>query len=391
MTARRPDLVSGSVMRLRARCPFFAVLALHSRWIEKPEIGTAGTNGEDIWFNPEFLGDLKPAHRDFVVAHEVAHVALRHVTRIGSRDPMRWNVAADVVVNGMLIAMGLEMTPGGIRMPDLEHLRVEDVYARLGDLSPNLKRKLGVTAGSKLRDILPPPEGAGAGEEGAGAGEEGPAEGGSAQDAMWRTALQRAAVIQRLHGGGRGTDFLGVSRELDQVLDPQLDWRTLLWRFMVQTPTDYAGYDRRFIHRGQYIDALAGESLTVGVCIDTSGSIDMHMLRDFMAELQGILRAYPHIRVKLYFADMALYGPWWLDRDSVLPQPHGGGGTDLVPFFEAITEDEMGEDAVDLAVYQTDGYGPIPDEAPHVPVMWLVPEGAREDFPWGEVARLEVA
>ena len=160
---------------------------------------------------------------------------------------------------------------------------------------------------------------------------------------------------------------------------------------MVQTPTDYAGYDRRFIHRGQYIDALAGESLTVGVCIDTSGSIDMHMLRDFMAELQGILRAYPHIRVKLYFADMALYGPWWLDRDSVLPQPHGGGGTDLVPFFEAITEDEMGEDAVDLAVYQTDGYGPIPDEAPHVPVMWLVPEGAREDFPWGEVARLEVA
>jgi predicted metal-dependent peptidase len=115
------------------------------------------------------------------------------------------------------------------------------------------------------------------------------------------------------------------------------------------------------------------------------------MLRDFMAELQGILRAYPHIRVKLYFADMALYGPWWLDQDSVLPQPHGGGGTDLVPFFEAITEDEMGEDAVDLAVYQTDGYGPIPDEAPHVPVMWLVPEGAREDFPWGEVARLEVA
>ena len=380
MTARLPEQVSGSVMRLRARCPFWAVLALHSRWIEKPEIGTAATNGEDIWFSPEFLGGLTPAHRDFVVAHEVAHVALRHVTRIGRRDPQRWNVAADVVVNGMLVSMGLDMPPGGVRMPDLEHLAVEDVYARLGDLTAHLKRKVGAKEGSKLRDLLhseAAPEAGLRGDPG--------------QDAMWRTAIQRASVIQRLHGQGRGTDALGRSRELDQVLDPQLDWRTLLWRFMVQTPTDYAGYDRRFIHQGQYVDALAGESLTVGVCIDTSGSVDMAMLRDFMAELQGILRAHTHIRVKLYFADTVLYGPWWLDRDSPLPIPQGGGGTDLVPFFEAIAEDELGDEAVDLAIYQTDGYGPIPEEAPRVPVMWLVPQGAREEFPWGDVARLEAA
>jgi predicted metal-dependent peptidase len=295
-------------------------------------------------------------------------------------------VAADVVVNGMLISMGLTMVPGGIRMEDFEHMRVEDVYARLGDLSPKLKRKLGAKDGSKLRDLMPGGGPGGEEQEGdSGSGAE------SAEDAMWRTALQRASVIHRMHGGGRGLDAAGASRELAQVLDPQLDWRTLLWRFMVHTPTDYVGYDRRFIHRGQYLDALAGESLTVGVCIDTSGSVDMNMLRDFMSELQGILCAYPHIRVKLYFADTKLYGPWWLERDGELPTPVGGGGTDLVPFFEAIDQDFVCEDAVDLAVYQTDGYGPIPEDAPYVPVLWLVPEGARQDFPWGDVARLEVA
>jgi hypothetical protein len=26
-----------------------------------------------------------------------------------------------------------------------------------------------------------------------------------------------------------------------------------------------------------------------------------------------------------------------------------------------------------------------------VPVKWLVPQGAREEFPWGDLARLEAA
>ena len=41
MSARLPATISGSVMRLRARCPFFAVLALHAQWVEDPTIGTA--------------------------------------------------------------------------------------------------------------------------------------------------------------------------------------------------------------------------------------------------------------------------------------------------------------------------------------------------------------
>jgi predicted metal-dependent peptidase len=379
MSARLPDLVSGSVMRLRARCPFFAVLALHSTWTERPDIETAATNGEEIWFNKDFMAGLTPAHRDFVVAHEVAHVALRHIGRIGPREPERWNVAADIVVNGMLVKMGMKMAPGGLRAESLEHLRVEDVYARLHTLTVNQKRKLGATEGNKLRDLMR---------------SEAKVDGDGfdpAQDAIWRTAIQRASVIQRLHGGGQGLGGLGECRELTELLSPQLDWRTVLWRFLVRTPTDYVGWDRRFIHRGEYLDALDGQSLTVAVCIDTSGSVNGQMLQDFMSELQGILCSYPHIRVKLYFADSRLYGPWWLDRDTALPVPVGGGGTSLIPFFEAISPEEFSDETVDLAVYQTDGFGPIPEAEPDMPVLWLVPEGAREDFPWGEVARLEVA
>jgi predicted metal-dependent peptidase len=388
MSARLPATISGSVMRLRARCPFFAVLALHAQWVEDPTIGTACTDGERVRFNKEFMAGLTPAHRDFVVAHEVAHVALRHIRRIGSRDPALWNVAADIVVNGLLIQMGLKLAPGGLRDTELEHLRVEDVYARLGKLQDKHKRKLGRKEGAKLRDLLV--------SESRAPGEGKQPAAGKAQglsDATWRTVLQRAAVLQRMHDQRCGTSSLGASLEIGELMSPQLDWRTLLWRFLVQTPTDYMGWDRRFIHRGLYLDALEGQSLTVAVCIDTSGSVNAQMLRDFMSELQGILRAYPHVRMKVYFADAALYGPWWVEPDGAFPKAQGGGGTDFQPFFAAVAEDVYGDDPVDLLVYQTDGYGRFPAEEPEVPVLWCVPTGALESeaFPWGEVARLGVA
>ncbi len=377
MTAALPPTVSGSIMRLRSRCPFFAVLALHATWREREDIATAATDGEEIWFNKAFMEGLKPAHRDFVVAHEVGHVALRHLSRCGPRDPTRWNVAADIVVNGMLEGMGLSPAPGALRDPDLSHLRVEDVYARLKTLSAAAKRKMGAKEGAKLRDLV------------ATSGQ-GTAMNNPALDAVWRSAIQRAAVLQRLHDRQHGTNSLGASLEVGELMSPQIDWRTLLWRFLVRTPTDYVGWDRRFIHQGQYLDSLAGESLTVAACVDTSGSVNPDMLRGFCSELQGSLTAYPRIRMNLFYADSELYGPWCLDAEATMPVPVGGGGTDLRLFFDAIGAEDVGSDAPDIAVYLTDGFGPIPEEPPEVPVLWLVPCGGLESFPWGEVARLEV-
>ena len=79
----------------------------------------------------------------------------------------------------------------------------------------------------------------------------------------------------------------------------QLDWRSYLWRYLVKTPTDYSGFDRRFIGRGLYLENLEGESVKVYVAVDTSGSIDNQQLKTFLSEVNGILNSYPHLECEL--------------------------------------------------------------------------------------------
>jgi predicted metal-dependent peptidase len=168
-----------------------------------------------------------------------------------------------------------------------------------------------------------------------------------------------------------------------------LDWRSYLWRYLVQTPNDFMGFDRRFIGRGLYLEALQGESVQVFVAVDTSGSIGDKQMQLFLSEVQGILRAYPHLTCELYYADAQAYGPYLLEADSEIPKPVGGGGTSFVPFFEAVS---LNRDwySSGVCVYLTDGYGTFPQESPVLPVLWVVTPGGldAQQFPFGETVQL---
>ena len=257
----------------------------------------------------------------------------------------------------------VELPAGAIREPTLEHLSVEEIYSLLPEAParacPNCMRPMGG---------------------------EGPAAGRLARlEAYWRAAMTQAAAVQRQLGAG---DLpAGVRRHVEAVTRPRIDWRSALWRFLVRTPTDFQGFDRRFMHRGLYLEALDGLSVRVAVAIDTSGSIGDAQLSAFLGELGGILGTYPDIEVALYYADAALHGPYPLRQGDRPPPPEGGGGTSFVPFFDAL-EDHPFEER--LAVYFTDGFGRFPERAPERPVLWVVVAGGARDeaFPFGLVTRL---
>ncbi|NBX26472.1 MAG: hypothetical protein EBQ99_10585, partial [Planctomycetes bacterium] len=146
------QLVSASLIRLGAadRNPFFASLALMAPIVISEGLDTAATDGEKLYFNPQFLANLRPAERDGLIVHEVLHAALLHVPRIGGRQPLLWNIACDIVVNGMVLADSrLALPPGGVRNEALEHLPVEEVYDII------LRRKDTVARHLGLRDLRP--------------------------------------------------------------------------------------------------------------------------------------------------------------------------------------------------------------------------------------------
>jgi len=354
VAARRA--VKKALLELAIHAPFFATLALYAELVIDPATPTAATDGRRIYVSPGFFASLGAAERRALLAHEVLHAALLHPNRCGLREPGRWNVAADIVVNGIVRAQSwAELPSGALVDASLEALAVEEVYERLpAGLGPGAQADLLVVHGSTThtRDV----------------------------ERHW--ALARASALAASRPGDVPCR---VQREIDRLGRARIDWRAELARFVSLTRDDYGELDLRFVHRGLYVEALEREGLHVDVAVDTSGSISAKLLADFLAELRALLALYPAARGRLFFFEVALEGPF--DLDVPPRRAVGGGGTSFVPFFERLRAEE---DGAHVAVVLTDGHGTLPERTPDVPVLWVIPESDARHvaLPFGTVARI---
>jgi predicted metal-dependent peptidase len=372
-----PKRLQGAVLRIRGDHPFFGTLALFAEFRVSDEVATAATNGRVLWFNPAFVEKQSTPQLCGLVVHELLHAALQHVPRRKERDSTLWNIAADIVVNGMIRSdTQYELPAGGVEYDKLAHLSVEEIYEQLNSGKLQIPKIV-------LLDLLTTGI--------SGEGEQGLLEGGHSDQMQrhWRAALHQASAVARRINKGFGSQGIGGVREIEAVTNSVLSWREILWQFMVSTPFDFGGFDRRFIHRKLYLEDMVGESLDVAIVVDTSGSIGGLELAAFQSEIQGILDAYPQIHGTLFFADAELYGPYEFSKDTPFPPALGGGGTSFCPFFKWVAEQER-NGSFPVCIYFTDGYGSFPEVAPESPVLWVASTGGLEspDFPFGSVARM---
>lgn len=379
MTEPLPKRLQAALLRIRGDHPFFGTLALFAELRVTQDVATAATDGKTLFFNPDFIEKLDGPRLCGLVSHELLHAALQHVIRRREREPLAWNIAADIVVNGMIRKdTDYPLPEGAVEDPKLVHLSVEEIYEQItrdGYKMPKLA----------LQDVMLAPS-ASSGEAGSSSLEQGEA---AKLQRHWRGALQQAGAVAMRVGKGIGRNGLDALRDVQGACEARISWRELLWQFIVATPFDFAGFDRRFIHQGLYLEDMVGESVEVAICIDTSGSIGGPELDAFYGEIQGILDAYPHIRGRLFFADADLYGPYEFSSTAPMPQARGGGGTDFIPFFNWIEQQEK-SNSVALCIYFTDGYGSFPNVPPSTPSLWVVSPGGLESsrFPFGTVARM---
>lgn len=373
--------VSNARILLGSRVPFFGHLLFGASVHADPDVLTAATDGVSIFFAPAFAQQLDFQEFVGVMVHEVLHMALLHLPRRQERNPRRWNIAADMVVNEILDEEGFMLPPGPVRFPEnkpeWKGKSVEEVYELI-------KRD---ASGWTIHESWIDLEGHQRGVDSEQRGDK--KEKWKQISSHWKQVVRRAHQAQRM--SGQGSLAKGLKRRIDQVTRPQIDWRRALWRFLIKTPVDFDQFDRRYIHRGLYLKALQADTLNLYVAIDTSASIADEHIQMFMGELGGILESYPHIQAEIYFADTGLYGPYKLasrSRVDDFPTPEGGGGTSFVPFFDAIDEKRL-LNHTPVAVYLTDGYGDFP-EPPSCPVLWVRTPGGleKEEFPFGNVLTL---
>ena len=368
------DLIRATQLRLRKVSPFFAALSLFAKVEFISSVPIAATDGIKIYFHPLNYSKLKPSERDAIFLHELLHIALLHPSRKKNRDSFIFNIAADIVVNGMIAELKYFNLPkGAIRDSNLEDLSVEEIYEIIQSRTefPKLEM-IDLIKGFEDQDNLKEKD-------------EKRILNDIDIESYWKRAINNSIAMTSSKNQGNISNKL--KRNLDQIVNPQLDWKTILWRYLVKTPSDFSGFDRRFLYRELYLEELSIDTLEVYCCIDTSGSISQEVLSKFISELKGILSSYPLIKCKLFYADSKCFGPYDIDLHDELPIPEGGGGTDFSPFFKAVEAQEVNN--LPICIYLTDGYGQFPEKS-NFETLWVItPGGIESDYvPFGNVCRL---
>jgi len=122
--------------KLLVKYPSFGTILANMDYVETTECmingqPTAATDGETLYYHPDFINCLTDDERTFIFAHEIAHVALNHILRSDGKDKRTWNIATDAVINANLVADGLPLVKGGVNMPEAINYDVETFYEKL--------------------------------------------------------------------------------------------------------------------------------------------------------------------------------------------------------------------------------------------------------------------
>ena len=283
----------------------------------------------EIYVNP-LVGMTQNEWR-FVMAHEMLHAALRHGERVGGRDPYLWNVAADLVINGWLLEMGVGTMPdGALHDPVLKGMSVED------GVRPDHHR--------------PPPL---------------PEAGDTARASAWATCSAircRIPARPRVRRAGRHLPTRtehgpGLPRPGPRPLPPDWSRRSAHWtthhwpgtrswpagsrstsrpsRRPAPTPGRPDASPVRRTSRGR---AGSGpvelERLpTYGVVLDTSGSMDRELLGKALGAIASYSRARDVPAARVVYCDAAAYDAGYVPVDDIAGrvQVRGRGGTVLQP------------------------------------------------------------
>ena len=117
--------------KMLVKYPFFGSVVANVNYKENKKISTAGTDGQTIYYNPDFLKKLKPDEQTFIFAHEVCHIAFDHIRRSEGKDPEVWNTATDGVINQFLKRDGLKLVEGGVDIAEAINYDAEQLYDKL--------------------------------------------------------------------------------------------------------------------------------------------------------------------------------------------------------------------------------------------------------------------
>jgi Schitoviridae HNH endonuclease len=390
----RISLAKGLVSR---HSPFYSTLLFNLPLVVTPLVPTAAVSKTTLYFNPDFARRLKMSELVFVLCHEVLHVALGHTWRMIGPGWKRKqvNTAQDLVINDILtrsFPIGVATMPVdkhggpvGLVWPELvaEAEGIAEVVYELLEKRPKPPENRGSEVG--FDEILTEAEAEELGLE--------PELDLSAGDVEAQVQLMVGQALAAQKSNTAGSISANLLRQVQEILEPQVPWQTLLRRFCTMRLAERQERSWRRLSRRSFGSGLMlpsaepGESMgPLAVAIDCSGSIGSQELAEFAAEIRSIAYDCRPSRLHLIYFDSsvcheAVFGP----GEEIEVSPHGGGGTAFSPAIRAALASDDEEPAA--IIFLTDllchDFGPPPP----MPTLWVVTSGLTE-APFGEVIQM---
>ena len=345
----------------------------------KDDIPTACTDGKNDYYGRAFVDGLTDSEFRFLILHETYHKLFKHLTtwqHLYKDNAQLANMACDYVINLMITDENRDLF--AVMPKDAE-----------GNNIGLLDEKFRNMDTAQVYKILKQEQEDNEGDQGQGEGN-----GAGLDEHDWEGAQEMSADEQRelaqeidqairqgaLTAGKVGS---GGNRAIDQLLQPEVNWREVMREFITETcrGTDDSTWrqpSRRHLAMGMLrpsgITERVGELV---VSVDASGSVGQHEVTKCLSEIKGICDMVKPESVRILYWDTKvcadeLYGDVAgacasLEQLTQTTKPRGGGGTNVQCVPDYIRDNNINAQAV---IVLTDGYLGGDWGAWTMPLLW---------------------
>ena len=454
--------------KMLVKYPFFGSVVASVGYKENKDIPTTGTDGETIYYNPEYLEGLSAQEQTFIFAHEVCHIAFNHILRSEGKNAELWNIATDGVINQFLKRDGLKLAPGSVDMAEAINYDAEQLYEKLLQEKQQRQQQSGQgnsqqnqqgnqqqsSGGSQGGNNQQQPQSPQQGNSGSGSSQEKQSQeqnGGKSEEDSQKEDKSKQDVGHDTHSMGepavkkhkeqqektdKKENLLGkdkektelekkqeelesmgekaafkknledkkkqleelkeaiskqasqagtsTNRDIRTVNDigtakPLIDWRYVL-REAIKYDVDWS-YKNATLEDGVVSANLEEQPMPeTEIVLDTSGSINEVLLKNFLRECKNILQ---HTKLKVGCFDTEFYGFHEIrtEEDIENIQFEGGGGTDFDVAVGAFSR------RVENKIIFTDGKASMPDMP--LDAVWIVFGGEKINPKGGKVIHID--
>lgn len=378
--------------------PSFGFITSNMNFIEDREIysngqPTCATDGKNFLYHPDCWNNKNHKQKLYLVAHEVFHIAYDHIERGKGKDSECWNIAADAVVNAHLKKAGIELDEFSVDRDDAYDYDVEEYYEKLVKEKQNNNNNNNKSSNSSKNGKQNSSDNDVGHDTHKLWGKQNKMEENSqsAKDRIEefvkkgeKKSFEENEMLRRKNLEELKKSLLTpgeyTSEESLNIGDIGTSKSILTWNRLLKSSAknnlDWS-YRNATIENGVLTPHLeSNPSFQTEILLDTSGSINATLLRNFLRECKNILQ---DSELKVGCFDKKFYGFNRIrtEKDIDNMKLIGGGGTDFDVAVNAFSNRPGNK------IVFTDGWADIPKKS--VNAIWIVFENKDLNPPGGKV------